>query len=112
MPSIWTSGFSSFVGVVLFDLACGATTADSSTVSCAPVARPAGRKWWALLSLGHPMIGSELSSLLGGVGYDPYMGFYHHPDYDRPCLALDLPKEFRFPAVDRLVLNLTNLLTL
>jgi CRISPR-associated protein Cas1 len=43
------------------------------------------------------------------MGYDPYIGFFHQLDYGRPSLALDLLEEFRVPAVDRLVLNLTNL---
>jgi len=63
----------------------------------------------ALLSLGYTLVGSELTSLLDGMGYDPYIGFYHQLDYGRPSLALDLLEEFRVPAVDRLVLNLTNL---
>lgn len=57
-------------------------------------------------------IGLELSSLLDSMGYDPYVGFSHQLDYGRSYLALDLLEEFRVPAVDRLVLNLTNLHTL
>ena len=66
----------------------------------------------ALLSFGYTLIGAELTSLLDAMGYDPYIGFYHQLDYGRPSLALDLLEEFRVPAVDRLVLNLTNLRTL
>lgn len=63
----------------------------------------------ALLSFGYTLINAELASLLDAMGYDPYIGFFHQLDYGRPSLALDLLEEFRVPAVDRLVLNLTNL---
>lgn len=66
----------------------------------------------ALLSFGYTLVGAELTSLLDAMGYDPYIGFFHQLDYGRPSLALDLLEEFRVPAVDRLVLNLTNLRTL
>ena len=45
------------------------------------------------------MIGSELSSLLDGMGYDSYIGFYHQPDYGRPSPVRDLLEEFLVPAV-------------
>jgi CRISPR-associated protein Cas1 len=63
----------------------------------------------ALLSFGYTLVNAELNSLLDAMGYDPYIGFFHQLDYGRPSLALDLLEEFRVPAVDRLVLNLTNL---
>lgn len=63
----------------------------------------------ALLSFGYTLVNAELASLLDAMGYDPYIGFFHQLDYGRPSLALDLLEEFRVPAVDRLVLNLTNL---
>jgi CRISPR-associated protein Cas1 len=66
----------------------------------------------ALLSFGYTLVGAELTSLLDAMGYDPYIGFFHQLDYGRPSLALDILEEFRVPAVDRLVLNLTNLRTL
>jgi CRISP-associated protein Cas1 len=63
----------------------------------------------ALLSFGYTLINSELTSILDAMGYDPYVGFLHQLDYGGPSLALDLLEEFRIPAVDRLVLNRTNL---
>jgi CRISPR-associated protein Cas1 len=63
----------------------------------------------ALLSFGYTLVNAELTSLLDAMGYDPFIGFFHQLDYGRPSLALDLLEEFRVPAVDRLVLNLTNL---
>jgi len=63
----------------------------------------------ALLSFGYVLVGNELASLLDGMGFDPYLGFYHRPDYGRPSLALDLLEEFRAALVDRLSLGLLNL---
>ena len=62
----------------------------------------------ALLSLGYVLIGNELSSLLDGMGFDPYIGFLHSIDYGRQSLALDMTEEFRCPVVDRFTLYLTN----
>jgi CRISP-associated protein Cas1 len=66
----------------------------------------------ALLSFGYVLVGNELQSLLDGMGFDPYLGFYHQVDYGRPSLALDLLEEFRAPMVDRFSVNLLNLGTL
>lgn len=63
----------------------------------------------AILSFGYVVVGAEIQALLDGVGFDPYLGFYHVVDYGRPGLALDLLEEFRHPVVDRLALNLFNL---
>ena len=62
----------------------------------------------ALLSLGYTLVFNEISSLLDGVGFDPYLGFFHKPDYGRTSLAADLLEEFRAPLVDRLTLTLVN----
>ena len=63
----------------------------------------------ALLSFGYVLVGGELQSLLDGMGYDPYIGFYHQVDYGRPSLALDLLEELRAPLVDRFSVKLLNL---
>ncbi|MDW7679423.1 MAG: CRISPR-associated endonuclease Cas1 [bacterium] len=63
----------------------------------------------AVLSFGYVLVGAELHSLLDGIGFDPYLGFYHTVKYGRPSLALDLLEEFRHSLVDRLTLNLFNL---
>src|SRR6185436_506705 len=60
----------------------------------------------ALLSFGYVLVGNELQSLLDGMGFDPYMGFYHQLDYGRPSLALDLLEELRAPLIDRFSLGL------
>jgi CRISPR-associated protein Cas1 len=62
----------------------------------------------ALLSFGYVLVTRELQSLLDAIGFDPYLGAYHQPDYGRPSLALDLLEEFRAPLVDRLSLTLLN----
>ncbi|HYU30781.1 MAG TPA: CRISPR-associated endonuclease Cas1 [Thermoanaerobaculia bacterium] len=60
----------------------------------------------ALLSFGYVLVGNELQSLLDGMGFDPYIGFFHQLDYGRPSLALDLLEELRAPLVDRFSLGL------
>lgn len=59
----------------------------------------------ALLSFGYVLVGSELQALLDGIGFDPYLGFYHQIDYGRPSLALDLLEELRAALVDRMSLT-------
>ena len=70
--------------------------------------RPATDPVNAMLSFGYTMIFNEIASLLDGLGFDPYLGFYHSPDYGRASLAADLVEEFRAPVVDRFTLNLIN----
>ena len=62
----------------------------------------------AVLSYGYVIVSSELQSLLDGIGFDPYLGFYHQIKYGRPSLALDLVEEFRHCLIDRLALTLFN----
>lgn len=62
----------------------------------------------SLLSFGYTLVLNEISSLLDGMGFDPYIGFLHGISYGRPSLALDLLEEFRSPVVDRLTLTLVN----
>jgi CRISPR-associated protein Cas1 len=63
----------------------------------------------SLLSYGYSLTVSRLAALLEGISLDPFIGFYHMPDYGRPSLALDILEEFRTPVTDRLVLGLCNL---
>lgn len=58
------------------------------------------------LSFGYVLVGNELQALLDGMGFDPYLGFYHQLDYGRPSLALDLLEELRAPLIDRFSLSL------
>jgi len=61
-----------------------------------------------LLSLGYTLVYNEIASLLDGLGFDPYLGFYHQPRFGHATLASDLLEEFRAPLVDRLTLYLVN----
>jgi len=61
----------------------------------------------ALLSFGYTLVFNEISSLLDGLGFDPYLGYYHEVEYGRASLACDIQEEFR-PAIDRFTLYLIN----
>lgn len=61
----------------------------------------------ALLSFGYTLIFNEISSLLDGLGFDPYLGYFHQVDYGRASLASDIQEEFR-ASIDRFTLYLIN----
>ncbi len=61
----------------------------------------------ALLSFGYTLVFNEISSLLDGLGFDPYLGYYHEVEYGRASLACDIQEEFR-PVIDRFALYLIN----
>lgn len=62
----------------------------------------------ALLSLTYTLLTQELAALLESAGLDPYLGFLHQIDYNRPSLALDVIEPFRHPLADRFVMRLLN----
>lgn len=62
----------------------------------------------ALLSFLYSMLTKEMLVTLIGIGFDPYMGFYHQPRYGRPALALDLMEEFRPIVADSVIIGLIN----
>ncbi len=62
----------------------------------------------ALLSFLYSMLTKEMLVTLVGIGFDPYLGFYHQPRYGRPALALDLMEEFRPLIADSVVIGLIN----
>lgn len=62
----------------------------------------------ALLSFLYALLVKELTVVLGAVGFDPMLGFYHRPRYGRPSLALDLAEPFRPLVADSVVLTLVN----
>lgn len=62
----------------------------------------------AILSLSYTMIFNEIGSLLDGLGFDPYLGYFHSATYGRASLAADLMEEFRAPIADRLTLKVIN----
>ncbi len=97
-------------GIVARDyFAAYARMVDSSWDFHQRIRRPPPDAVNALLSFGYVLIGNELHALLDGLGFDPYIGFYHGIRYGRASLALDLLEEFRAPVVDRLVVRLLNL---
>ena len=57
----------------------------------------------AMLSLSYTIVFNEISGVLEGVGLDPFLGYFHKPDYGRASLASDILEEFRSPVADRLV---------
>jgi CRISP-associated protein Cas1 len=62
----------------------------------------------ALLSFLYALLTKEMIVTLVGVGFDPYLGFYHQPRYGRPALALDLMEEFRPLVADSVAVGLIN----
>ena len=62
----------------------------------------------ALLSFGYAMLTRTFVTVLSGVGFDPYRGFYHQPRYGRPALALDMMEPFRPLIVDSVVVTAIN----
>jgi CRISPR-associated protein Cas1 len=62
----------------------------------------------ALLSFAYSLLAKEMVVAVIGVGFDPYLGFYHQPRYGRPALALDLMEEFRPLVADSVVITVVN----
>ena len=62
----------------------------------------------ALLSLAYSLLARTLTVTLSSIGFDPYLGFYHRPRFDRPALALDLMEPFRPLLADSAVLTALN----
>ena len=61
-----------------------------------------------LLSYTYALLVKDLTAVALGVGFDPYLGFYHRPRFGRPALALDMAEEFRPLIAESTVLNLIN----
>ena len=60
------------------------------------------------LSFGYALLQTVVEVILLEVGFDPYLGVLHAPEYGRPSLVLDVMEEFRPVLVDSLVLRLMN----
>lgn len=58
-----------------------------------------------LLSLGYTLLVHKTLGAVQAVGFDPYQGFLHQVDYNRPSLVLDIMEEFRPLLVDALVIR-------
>lgn len=63
----------------------------------------------AVISFGYTIVYSELRSLLDGLGFDPYLGYFHQIDYGRASLALDLLELYRHAFIDHLMIKMFNL---
>jgi len=61
-----------------------------------------------LLSFAYSLLVKDLTSTLIGIGFDPYLGFYHRPRFGRPALSLDLAEEFRPLIAESVVVNAIN----
>jgi CRISPR associated protein Cas1 len=48
-----------------------------------------------LLSFCYGLLAKEMLTACLAVGFDPYVGLFHRPRFDRPALALDLAEDFR-----------------
>lgn len=62
----------------------------------------------AMLSFAYSIIARSWAVMLHGVGFDPYLGFYHRIRPNRPALALDLMEPFRPVVADSAVLTAIN----
>lgn len=62
----------------------------------------------ALLSFLYSMLVKECLGTLVGVGFDPYMGVLHRPQFGRPALALDLAEEFRPLIAESIAITVIN----
>lgn len=62
----------------------------------------------ALLSLAYSMLAKDLMIICQGVGFDPYLGFFHQPRFGRASLPLDLMEPFRPLIADSAVLSAIN----
>ncbi|MGH9172411.1 MAG: CRISPR-associated endonuclease Cas4g/Cas1g [Acidimicrobiales bacterium] len=61
-----------------------------------------------LLSYLYGLLAKDLTVTAFGVGFDPYLGFFHRPRFGRPALALDLAEEFRPLIADSVTINVIN----
>lgn len=62
----------------------------------------------ALMSFAYTLLLQNVLGAVFTVGLDPYVGFLHQLNYNRPSLALDLVEEFRPIIADSLVLRCLN----
>jgi len=72
------------------------------------IKHPATDEANALLSLGYSIVTNMINGYVIGSGLDPYIGFLHKPDYNRPSLSLDIVELFRASVVDRFVVSVCN----
>jgi len=62
----------------------------------------------AMLSFAYALLVKDLTLTCLGVGFDPFLGFFHQLRFGRPALALDLMEGFRPLVADSAVLTAIN----
>lgn len=67
--------------------------------------RPPRDPFNVLLSLTYTLLHAEIAIALHGLGFDPYVGFYHRLEFGRESLASDLLEPLR-PLADQFALKL------
>jgi CRISPR-associated endonuclease Cas1/CRISPR-associated protein Cas4 len=93
----------------LFDTMLGAAARDFPEFSFAKrTRRPPADPINAMLSFGYSLLTRTWLTVLFAVGFDPYLGFYHHPRFGRPALALDMMEPFRPILADSAVIQAIN----
>jgi CRISPR-associated endonuclease Cas1/CRISPR-associated protein Cas4 len=93
----------------LFDTMFGVAARDFPEFSFEKrTRRPPADPVNAMLSLGYALLTRTWLAVLSAVGFDPYLGFYHHPRFGRPALALDMMEPFRPILADSTVIQAVN----
>ena len=93
----------------LFDTMLAAAARDFPEFAFAKRARrPPADPINAMLSFGYSLLTRTWLTVLSAVGFDPYLGFYHHPRFGRPALALDMMEPFRPILADSTVIQAIN----
>jgi CRISPR-associated endonuclease Cas1/CRISPR-associated protein Cas4 len=93
----------------LFDTMLGAAARDFPEFAFAKrTRRPPADPVNAMLSFGYSLLTRTWLTVLSAVGFDPYLGFYHHPRFGRPALALDMMEPFRPILADSTVIQAIN----
>jgi len=93
----------------LFDTMFGAAAQDFPEFAFEKrTRRPPADPVNAMLSFGYSLLTRTWLTVLSAVGFDPYLGFYHHPRFGRPALALDMMEPFRPILADSTVIQVIN----
>jgi CRISPR-associated protein Cas1 len=61
-----------------------------------------------MLSFAYSLLTRTWLTVLSATGFDAYLGFYHHPRFGRPALALDMMEPFRPVIADSAVIQSVN----
>lgn len=68
--------------------------------------RPPKDEGNAILSFLYTLVTNRVSAYIDGIGFDPYIGFYHKMQYGRISLGCDLVEPIRALFCDRLTLKI------